>query len=289
MPGPCWRTCTGKSMRTDSTHSPTRWGVRLRPRGAPWKPSPHAVTAAAYGQLGMREKARKRLKKLLSIRPDFAKTAREEFGRWLDPALVEHNIDGLRKAGLEIAPEEESGSSPRSEAKAESGVARAEEGFWVAVLPFKSSGNNADLTALADGLTEEIVTGLSRFSYLKVIARGSTSRYANEAVDVRSAGKELGARSVLEGTLRLAGTKLRAAVQLVDAVSGAHLWAENYERAFSPEAGFQLQDDLAPPIVSTVADMNGILPRSMSEALRSRDPEELSPHEAVLSAFGYLE
>ena len=74
------------------------------------------------------------------------------------------------------------------------------------------------------------MTGLSRFSYLRVIARSSTSRYANEAVDVRTAGKELGARYVMEGNLRQAGAKLRLAVQLVDAVSGAHLWAENYER-----------------------------------------------------------
>ncbi|MCA1850381.1 MAG: serine/threonine-protein kinase, partial [Acidobacteria bacterium] len=117
-----------------------------------------------------------------------------------------------------------------SGAPIDSGAARADEGFWVAVLPFKYSGNNADLTALAEGLTEEIVTGLSRFSYLKVIARSSTSRYANESVDVRSAGKELGARYVMEGSLRQAGTKLRLAVQLVDTISGAHLWAENYER-----------------------------------------------------------
>jgi adenylate cyclase len=79
------------------------------------------------------------------------------------------------------------------------------------------------------------VTGLSRFSYLRVIARSSTLRYANEAVDVRSAGKELGARYVMEGSLRQAGTKLRLAVQLVDAISDAHMWAENYERAFSAE------------------------------------------------------
>ena len=63
---------------------------------------------------------------------------------------------------------------------ADSGVARAEEGFWVAVLPFKSGGSKADLAALADGLSADIVTGLSRFSYLKVIARSSTSRYGNK-------------------------------------------------------------------------------------------------------------
>ncbi len=93
----------------------------------------------------------------------------------------------------------------------------------------------------------------------------------------------------MEGSLRQAGTKLRLAVQLVDAISGAHLWAENYERTFSPEALFELQDDLVPRIVSTVADMNGVLPRSMSEAVRSRTPEELSPYEAVLRSFGYFE
>src|SRR5205814_2106841 len=156
-------------------------------------------------------------------------------------------------------------------------------------LPFIYRGDNSDLAALAEGLTEDIVTGLSRFSYLKVIARSSTSRYANEAVDVRSAGKELGARYVMEGSLRHAGTKLRLAVQLVDAVSGVHLWAENYERSFSPEAVFELQDELVPRIVSTVADMHGVLPRSMSEVVRSRTPEQLSPYEAVLRSFGYIE
>ena len=170
-----------------------------------------------------------------------------------------------------------------------SGAVRAEEGFWVAVLPFKYSGSNADVTALADGLTEDIVTGLSRFSYLRVIARSSTAHYASEVVDVRTAGKELGARYVMEGSLRQAGTKLRLAVQLVDAATGAHLWAETYERPFSPEAIFELQDDLVPRIVSTVADMYGVLPRSMSEAVRRRDPERLRPYEAVLRSFAYFE
>src|SRR4029077_15664864 len=173
--------------------------------------------------------------------------------------------------------------------RAKSAAVRANEGFWVAVLPFRYSGNNSHLTSLAEGLTEEIVTGLSRFSYLKVIARSSTARYANESVDVRSAGRELGARYVMEGSLRQAGTKLRLAVQLVDAGSGAHLWAENFERSFSPETVFELQDDLVPRIVSTVADMYGVLTRSMSEALRGKADEELSPHEAVLSAFAYME
>jgi serine/threonine protein kinase len=93
-------------------------------------------------------------------------------------------------------------SATRTTPAPDSGAARAEEGFWVAVLPFKYSGGNRDLTALAEGLTEEITTGLSRFSYLRVIARGSTAKYSSASVDVRTIGKELGARYVIEGSLR---------------------------------------------------------------------------------------
>ena len=244
----------------------------------------HAAMSAAYGQLGERATAGKALQNLLAIRPDFAATVRMNIEKWWESDFVEHLMDGWVKAGLEIPTENRASSAAKSPARfftTDSGAARADEGFWVAVLPFKYSGADASLRALAEGLSEEIVTGLSRFSYLRVISRSS-------AADAQSAGRELGARYVMEGSVRQAGTRLRVAVQLVDAATGAHLWAENFERAFHPEAVFELQDDLVPRIVSTVADMNGILPRSMSDALRSRPPEELSPYEAVLRSFGYL-
>ena len=179
--------------------------------------------------------------------------------------------------------------APRPVVEGNSGAARAEEGFWVAVLPFKYNGANADLTALAEGLTEEIVTGLFRFSYLRVISLSSTSRYAHGAIDIRSAGKELGARYVMEGSLRQAGTKLRIATQLVDASSDVNLWAETYERPFRPEAIFELQDDVVPRIVSTVADTHGVLPHTMSEVLRNRNPDQLTPYEAVLRSFAHFQ
>ena len=171
----------------------------------------------------------------------------------------------------------------------DSGAARADEGFWVAVLPFKYAGSNADLAALADGLVEEIITGFSRFSYMRVIARGSSARYTSESGDVRTIGKELGARYVLQGNLRQAGTKLRVAVQLLDAATGAHLWAETYERSFHPDAIFELQDEFVPKIVSTLSDAQGVLPRSMGESLRSRKARDLTPYEAVLRSFAYLQ
>jgi TolB-like protein/Tfp pilus assembly protein PilF len=177
----------------------------------------------------------------------------------------------------------------RPVAEVNSGAARADEGFWVAVLPFKYGGADAEVTALAEGLSEDIVTGLSRFSYLRVIARSSTLHYAQGAGDVRTAGHELGARYVMEGSLRQAGPKLRIAVQLVDAISGVHLWAETYDRPFRPEDIFALQDDVVPKIVSTVADTHGVLPHTMSEALRERDPEGLSPYEAMLRSFAHFQ
>ena len=262
---------------------------------------PYLVMASACGHLGRRAEAAAAVRDLLALDPEFAAHARSNVGTWhFASGLMELILEGLRKAGLEMPKNDSSGlPSPKETVvtkpdrpkagRDQEAAARRDEGFWVAVLPIKYSGSNSDLTAVAEGLTEEIVTGLSRFSYLKVIARGSTARYANESIDVRSASKELGARYVMEGSLRQAGTKLRLAVQLVDALSGAHLWAENYERTFSSETVFELQDDLVPRIVSTVADQYGALVHSMSESLRGRSAGQYSAHEAVLRAFGYQE
>jgi TolB-like protein len=163
----------------------------------------------------------------------------------------------------------------------------AEEGFWVAVLPFQYRGTDPSGEALAEGLTEDIATHLSRFSYLRVIARSSTSRYTDARVDVRAIGREIGARYVVEGSVRHAGEQLRVAVQVVDASTGAHLWAETYSRTFGPSQIFAVQDDLVPRIVSTCGDHFGVLARAISEAVRGRPLAELTPYEALMRGFGY--
>jgi TolB-like protein/tetratricopeptide (TPR) repeat protein len=250
--------------------------------------------ASAYSEFGEMELARKAVQDLLVLRPKFAAEAQDELAKYLQSDMVGQVLAELRKAGLEI-PERDAPvtSHPATTmtttgAQRSSGAARAEEGFWVAVLPFKYAGTSVELKALADGLSEEIVTGLSRFSYLRVIARGSTAKYSSESGDIRAIGKELGARYVMEGSLRQAGPRLRLAVQLVDATTGTHLWAETYERAFTPESVFEVQEDLVPRIVSTVADQYGVLPRSMSDVLRNKSEDSLTPHEAVLRAFSYF-
>ncbi len=287
FPGWYWLAKVFNAYRTRDYRGAIDAALRIQMPGYFWT---SVVLTAAYGQLDEREPAQKSLRELLVLKPNFPSTARQEIEKWLDPELVEHFMDGLRKAGLEtanVAVVTASSSGAAAHATT-SGAARADEGFWVAVLPFKYTGSNADLKSLAEGLTEEIVTGLSRFSYLRVIARGSTAKYSSESGDVRAIGKELGARYVMEGSLRQAGSKLRLAVQLADTESGAHLWAETYERAFTAESMFEVQDDLVPRIVSTVADQYGILPRNMSERLRSKNEDSLTPHEAVLRAFSYF-
>jgi TolB-like protein/predicted Ser/Thr protein kinase len=178
-------------------------------------------------------------------------------------------------------------SASRAVAVPDSGATRTEEGFWVAVLPFKYKGAEAGVEALAEAVTEEIITGFSRFSYLRVIARSSTAKYSSESGDIRAVGRELGARYVMEGSVRQAGAKVRIAAQLVDASSGAGLWAETYDRPFQSEAMLELLDDVVPRIVSTVADTQGVLPHNMTEVLRNRDPEGLTPYEALLRSFGH--
>ena len=127
--------------------------------------------------------------------------------------------------------------SPDTPRGSDSGSRRTDEGFWLAVLPFKYGGPSAEVAGLAEGLSEEIVTGLARFSYLRVIAHSATLR-SSESADVRTVAREIGARYVMEGSVRQAGSQVRIAVQLVDATTGAHLWAETYSRPFQADAIF---------------------------------------------------
>lgn len=159
----------------------------------------------------------------------------------------------------------------------------SEECFWVGVRPFKWSGTDANLASHAHGATEDILTGLSRFSYLRVVAAPAVKPQES------TAAHHPGPRYLLEGSLRQAGGRVRLSAQLVDRETGAHLWAETYDRDFAAHAEFDLLDDIVPQIVSTIADCYGVLPRSMGESLRSVDPTKLTPYEAVLRCFAYFQ
>ena len=121
----------------------------------------------------------------------------------------------------------------------------------VAVLPFDNMSNDAEQDYFVDGLTEDIITALAAWRSFPVIARNSTFAYKGKSPDIRTVGRELGARYVLEGGIRKGGKRIRITAQLIDAESGHHLWAERFDRDL--EDIFALQDEITQRIAATVA------------------------------------
>ena len=121
----------------------------------------------------------------------------------------------------------------------------------IAVLPLDNSSGDKGQDYFCDGITDDIITELSRFSELFVIARNSSFQFKGKAIDVRRIAGELGVRYVLQGSIRRAGDRVRISVQLADAVTGAHRWAERYDRQI--EDVFALQDEMARTIVAILA------------------------------------
>jgi adenylate cyclase len=121
----------------------------------------------------------------------------------------------------------------------------------IAVMPFANLSSDPEQEYFSDGITEDIITELSRFPALFVIARNSTFTYKDKPADVRQVARELGVHYVLEGSARKAGNRARVSAQLVDAISGNHLWAEHFDRTL--EDVFAVQEDVTRGIVSAVA------------------------------------
>ncbi|MGC1886308.1 MAG: adenylate/guanylate cyclase domain-containing protein [Stellaceae bacterium] len=121
----------------------------------------------------------------------------------------------------------------------------------IAVLPFANMSGDPEQEYFADGMVEEIITALSRIRWLFVIARNSTSTYIGQTVDdVKQIGRELGVRYVLEGSVRKAGGRVRIAAQLIDALNGAHLWADRFDGSL--EDVFELQDQVASSVAGVI-------------------------------------
>jgi len=118
------------------------------------------------------------------------------------------------------------------------------------VLPFQNMSGDPEQEYFADGIVEEIITALSRVRWMFVIARNSTFTYKGRAVDVKQVGRELGVRYVLEGSVRKAGHRLRITGQLIDALSGTHLWADRFDGAL--EDVFDLQDRVTASVVGAI-------------------------------------
>jgi adenylate cyclase len=152
----------------------------------------------------------------------------------------------------------------------------------IAVLPFENMSGDPEQEYFADGISEEIITELSRFHSLFVISRNSSFSYKGKSPDLRQVGRELGVRYVLEGSIRKASNRIRVTGQLVDTLTGNHIWAERYDRVL--EDIFAVQEEVTQAIVAAIAPQ--IASTEQSKANRRR-PDNLSAYEIALRAWAH--
>jgi adenylate cyclase len=150
----------------------------------------------------------------------------------------------------------------------------------IAVLPFENMSGDPEQQYFADGMVEEIITALSRFKSLFVIARNSSFTFKGKAVDVKEVGRILGVRYVLEGSVRKASGRVRITGQLIDAVTGAHIWGDRFERDLTDV--FALQDEVTVAVVSAIRPK--LLQTEIAMAARRR-PENLTAYDFFLRAM----
>jgi adenylate cyclase len=149
----------------------------------------------------------------------------------------------------------------------------------IIVLPFTNMSGDPEQEFFADGLTEDILTELSRFPELFVISRNSSFKYKGKAVDVRNVARELGVQYVVEGSVRRAGKRVRVTVQLIDGESDRHLWAERYDRDLDDI--FALQDEVTHAIVAVLP---GRVEAAMHERATRKPTENMAAYECVATA-----
>jgi TolB-like protein/class 3 adenylate cyclase len=152
----------------------------------------------------------------------------------------------------------------------------------IAVLPFQNLSSDSEQEYFADGIVEDIISGLSRIRWLFVIARNSSFVYKGRAVDVKQVGRELGVRYLLEGSVRRAGDRIRISAQVLEAQTGVHLWAERYDRLYDDI--FALQDEIT---MSVTGAIEPSLRKVEVERVKRKRPENLDAYDLVLRALPY--
>ncbi|MDP6952935.1 MAG: tetratricopeptide repeat protein, partial [Alphaproteobacteria bacterium] len=175
-----------------------------------------------------------------------------------------------------------------TEPEEENPILALPKGPSIAILPFDTFSEDENIEYFADGLAEDITTALSRFPDLFVISRNSTFQYKGQAIDVREVGSNLGAEYVLEGSVRLTSDNLRVNAQLLNATDGSHLWAETFDRDFTAEDLFDIQDSITEHVVSVIGDAWGVLAQDRMERVRGLGTQNLGSYACVARVQSYF-
>ncbi|HSF93540.1 MAG TPA: adenylate/guanylate cyclase domain-containing protein, partial [Thermohalobaculum sp.] len=200
-------------------------------------------------------------------------TVHDHLAGALDLALEDAGAQKLKNISRPVRvwrwdPGADSGAEPaEGENGAEGGRERSRP--CIAVLPFDNMSDDPEQAYFADGLTEDIITALSKHRWLDVVARNTTFAYKGQTPDIRKLGAELGADYVVEGSVRRAGGRIRVTAQLIDTETGNHIWAERYDRQI--EDIFDLQDEITETIVGQVEPEIGTVIRQKVQRAPRRD------------------
>lgn len=193
--------------------------------------------------------------------------------RWIE-TLPRRGYRFVGPQGTQPAPE--SANTPETEP---AGRPRLSDRPSIVVLPFSNISGDPEQDYFADGMVEEIVTGLSRIKWLSVISRSSTSMYKNKPLDVDEVGHKFGARYIVQGGVRKAGNRVRITAQLVDTETGTHLWAEQYDRVL--EDVFALQDEITMCVVGAVEPS---LRKVELDRIRRQRPNSFNAYDLLLQS-----
>jgi len=185
----------------------------------------------------------------------------------------------IRPEGPRPSPPPRAGEGTGAQVGAEPALALPDKPS-IAVLPFQNMSADPEQEYFADGMVEEIITALSRIRWLFVIARNSTFTYKGQAIDIKRVGRELGVRYVLEGSVRKGGGRVRITAQLIEAETGAHLWADRFDGSL--EDVFELQEQVATGVAGVIEPT---LQAAESARSASRPTSDLSAYDAYLRAY----
>jgi class 3 adenylate cyclase/TolB-like protein len=159
-------------------------------------------------------------------------------------------------------------------------------GPTLAVLPFDNLSGDPSQEFFSEGISDELITALSRFNQLHVLARNTTFAYKGKALDVQELGRRLNAQYVIEGSVRRGPDQISVTAQLIDAQTGTHVWAQTYERPTGPASLLAIQDEIALLVGAAVGDIRtGAIAKAELERTRTKPASELSSYECVLQGY----
>ena len=226
----------------------------------------HYILCAIYSSAGRMEDAKREASEVLKIKPNFSVSTLEKTNPLKNESVKKRYFDSLRKAGLPEYPPNEKPVKPS-----------------IAVLPFDNMSDDPQQEYFSDGISEDIITDLSKISGLIVIARNSSFTYKGKSVNAQQIGRELQVSYLLEGSVRKAGDKVRINAQLIDASSGHHLWADRYDGGMDDV--FALQDKITRKIISALALR---LSASEQKAITDKGTDNLEAYDEFLKGWqGY--